>query len=454
MLMRFRVANHASLLAEQELSLVATDEHEDIAVTEVASAGVQVLPALAILGANASGKSNVLKALAYMRHAVLESHARWLPDGGTSRTPFLLAAAGRAAPSAFAVDIALDGVHYEYGFEVDDRQVREEWLRSFPEGRPRRLFERSVAEDGSSHYEYGPSFRGRKRLIEDVVRPNSLYLSAGAGNNHEVLRRIHRWFHRGLRVALDANFAARIQETRRLWDESDLHRDRLRGLLQFADLGITDLSITEEEWDDERARQVRSAMRVLVPEIPEDEAIEVKPAPRIGFVHMAEGSPVTLDLADESNGTRTWAGLLGPVIGALQDGSLLVVDELDARLHPHLAARLVALFQDPERNTSGAQLLFNTHDATLLAPQSEANLHRDQVYLAAKNPRTGATELTALVDFKVRDGVENLEKRYLAGRYGALPFFDEELLVGIGAKRGVDEAGQAARHEEAEREYA
>ncbi|MGW2542867.1 AAA family ATPase [Kitasatospora sp. NPDC001574] len=454
MLMRFRVANHASLLEEQELSLVATDEHDDIAVTEASSAGVRVLPALAILGANASGKSNALRALVYMRRAVLESHARWLPDGGTSRVPFLLTAGGRAAPSAFAVDIVLDGVHFEYGFELDDRQVREEWLRSFPEGRPRRLFERSVADDGTSSYAYGPSFRGRRRLIEDVVRPNSLYLSAGAGNNHDILRRIHRWFHRGLKVALDANFGARIQETRRLWDKSEEYRDRLRGLLQFADLGITDLSITEEEWDDERVRQVRSAMRVLVPEIPEDEAFDVKPAPQIGFVHAAEGGPVTLDLHDESSGTRTWAGLLGPVVGALQDGSLLVVDELDARLHPHLAARLVALFQNREWNTGGAQLLFNTHDATLLAPHSEANLHRDQVYLATKDARTGATELTALVDFRVRDGVENLEKRYLAGRYGALPFFDEELLVGIGAKRGVDEAGQAARDEEAEREHA
>ncbi|MEU4120208.1 ATP-binding protein [Kitasatospora sp. NPDC028055] len=449
MLMRFRVSNHASLLEEQELSLVATDKHDDIAATEVPSAGVRALPVLAIFGANASGKSNVLRALAYMQQAVLESHARWLPDGGTNRHPFLLSTEGREDSSAFAVDIVLDGVHFEYGFEIDDGQVREEWLRSYPEGRPRRLFERSVADDGVSHYEYGPSFRGRRRLIEDVVRPNSLYLSAGAGNNHEVLRRIQHWFHRGLRVALDGNFGPRLEETRRLWESGEHSRAELRRLLQFADLGIADLAFVEID-DEEKARLMEATAKILAPGFMEKYSVP----PRVRFVHASEEGPVALDLQEESSGTRTWAGLLGPVISTLNSGSLLVVDELDARLHPHLAARLVALFQDPERNVNGAQLLFNTHDATLLAPHSEAMLHRDQIYLATKDARTGATELTALVDFKVRDGVENLEKRYLAGRYGALPFFDEELLVGIGAKRGIDEAGQAARDEEAEGAHA
>ncbi|MFJ8433013.1 ATP/GTP-binding protein [Kitasatospora sp. NPDC094019] len=445
MLMRFRVANHASLLEEQELSLVATDEHDDIAVTAVASVGVDVLPVLAVFGANASGKSNALKSLAYMQRAVLESHARWLPDGGTGRTPFLLGAEGREMPSAFAVDVVLDGVSFEYGFEIDGDRVHEEWLRSYPEGRPRRLFERSVAEDGTSHYEYGPSFKGRKKLIEDVVRPNSLYLSAGAGNNHEVLRRIQHWFHRGLRVAVDGNFEARLAETRLLWEGGASSQEEVRRLLRFADLGIADLMFTEAD-EEEKAKFVKSTAGVLAPEF----IAQYKLPPQVQFVHASEEGAVRLALRDESSGTRTWAGLLGPVMTTLRNGSLLVVDELDAHLHPHLAARLVALFQDPVRNVNGAQLLFNSHDATLLAPHSEANLHRDQIYLATKGVRTGATELTALVDFKVRDGVENLEKRYLAGRYGALPFFDEELLVGIGAKRGVDEAGQAAWDEEAE----
>ncbi|MER7582014.1 ATP-binding protein [Kitasatospora sp. NPDC097691] len=452
MLMRFRVANHASLLEEQELSLVAADEHDDIAMTHIATAGEHVLPVLAVLGANASGKSNALKALAYMQRAVLESHARWLPDGGTDRTPFRLSHEGRSARSAFAVDIVLGGVHFEYGFELDDRQIREEWLRSYPEGRVRRLFERVVEDDGTSRFEYGPSFRGRKKLIEDVVRPNSLYLSAGAGNNHELLRRIHRWFSSGLTVAVDANFPLRLEVTQALWDESPESRAEVRRLLQYADLGITDLSA--EEIEPEFAERMKAAMRILAPSLTESDLAQFEPPLQIRFLHTAEDGPVLLDLNEESNGTRTWAGLLGPVISALRDGSLLVVDELDARLHPHLASRLVALFQQPERNVNGAQLLFNTHDATLLAPHSEASLHRDQIYLATKEARTGATELTALVEFKVRDGGENLEKRYLAGRYGALPFFDEELLVGIGAKRGVDEAWQAAGDEEAERPHA
>jgi len=136
-LLRFRVTNFASLLSEQEISLVAADTHDAMATSRIPGLNEYALPTAAILGANASGKSNFVLALAFMRQVVLDSHRRWLPDSGVPRRPFLLGETGRRSPSGFAVDLVLDGVRYEYGFEVDDRRVLEEWLHSYPEGRRR-----------------------------------------------------------------------------------------------------------------------------------------------------------------------------------------------------------------------------------------------------------------------------------------------------------------------------
>ena len=108
----------------------------------------------------------------------------------------------------------------------------------------------------------------------------------------------------------------------------------------------------------------------------------------------------------------------------------MLVDELDAYLHPLLAARLVSIFQDPKTNPLGAQLLFNTHDVTLLAPSAPGRLLRDQVWLTEKDD-DGVTRLTPLTAYRVRDGLENIEKRYLNGRYGAIPFFDDNKLESL-----------------------
>jgi hypothetical protein len=133
---------------------------------------------------------------------------------------------------------------------------------------------------------------------------------------------------------------------------------------------------------------------------------------------------------EESSGTLAWLLLVGPAVASLRDGGLLVVDELDARLHPLLAAHLVNLFQSPESNTTGAQLVFNTHNVSLLGPSAPGRLRRDQVWFTEKDDR-GATTLTALTEYRVRDGLENVEKRYLSGRYGAIPFLDEVALESL-----------------------
>ncbi|MBB1260300.1 AAA family ATPase [Streptomyces alkaliterrae] len=438
MLLRFRVENHASLLQEQELSLVAADRDDDNSLTfAVPGSGLRALPVTALFGANASGKSNVVRALSYLRQAVLDSHRRWQPGGGVQRLPFLLAEDGRERPSTFAVDIVVDEVRHEYGFSVDDHRVLAEWLYSYPHRKRRKLFVR----DGDD-FDYGDTFRGERKLIEHVVRPNSLYLSAGASNNHPVLGRLYQWFHRRLRIATDANYTQRFGETMSLWSGSE--RDQIDSLLRYADTGAETFEVSEEATSEEEMNRVLQLLRLINPENYDEADVvqSLKSRRSVRLAHRATGGAlVTLDPELESSGTRTWTGLLGPVVSALNDGSVLVVDELDARLHPLLAARLVRLFQERQSNPRGAQLIFNTHDTTLLAPTSEARLRRDQVWLTEKSQTDdgtvtqGATELVALLEYRPRDRGENLEKRYLAGRYGALPHFDEELVESLSTGR-------------------
>jgi predicted ATPase len=185
-------------------------------------------------------------------------------------------------------------------------------------------------------------------------------------------------------------------------------RESALALLRFADLGIDDVQIVEDEVED---AQTSSPSRRV-------------PRRQIKLLHRAGGQEVPFELDEESEGTRTWFQLIGPTLSALRSGRILLFDEIDASLHPRLSARLLELFQDPETNPYGAQLIFTTHDTSLLN-----HLNRDEVWLTEKGAN-GTTTLTALAEFggdKVRRSL-NLEKAYLQGRFGAVPELDQFLL--------------------------
>ncbi|MFG2307510.1 ATP/GTP-binding protein [Streptomyces sp. NPDC048566] len=424
MLLRFQVTNHASLRDEQELSLVASDHHPERAERELASGGHRVVPVAAIYGTNASGKSNLIDAIRWMRQAVLSSFRSWEPTGGVPRRPFALRRDTAQSPTSFSIDFALNGVRHEFGFSVDDDRVTEEWLYYYPERKANRLYERKA----DSTVVFGRSLTGRKKIISELLRPNSLYLSVAAAQGHPQLGEVYRWFRTGLRLATDGNFRARLDHTVQL-----LHGDEEQGesapvmrLLRFADLGVSGLEVEEPDeavMDD--YQRVTQAMREVL-----GERVHVE-APGLHSVrveHRTAEGVFPLDLREESSGTRTWIGLMGPVLATLAQGAVLCVDELDARLHPYLVDALVGMFQSPEVNRSGAQLIFSTHEAALLGRNVRTELFRDQIWFTEKDAETLATRLFPMTEFHVRDSLENLEKRYLAGRYGAVPNLDDDLL--------------------------
>lgn len=430
MLLRFRVANHASLRDEQELSLIADRRREARAETPVPRSELRTVPVAAIYGANASGKSNVIDAIGWMRYAVAWSFQHWDPSGGVPRRPFEFRVGDGTSPTELDIDFVTNGVRYQYGFSCDDDRVLTEWLYDYPQGKVRRLFERDAEEP----IKFGRGLTGRRKVIAELLRPNSLYLSVAAAQGHPLLSGIRKWFLYGIKMATDVDFSARLKFTidRYLTNQDTDGEEVLMPLLKLADLGVSALEIdpeVETEVDIESEQHRKLSRSSGGERVSRGKGL----LHRVRALHQTKNGEFSLPLSEESNGTKTWIGLLGPVFTTLAHGSTLCVDELDARLHPELAAVLVGLFQDPEVNAHNAQLIFSSHETSLLGKNSHVKLNRDQVWFTEKDHHSGATTLFPLTDFQERDSA-SLEKRYLVGRFGALPFLDEDARARLAAE--------------------
>jgi uncharacterized protein len=420
MLIEFRVENHRSIRSEQALSMEAGrgGDDDDPRPRNVAGHPESLLTVAAVYGANASGKSNLVNALGFMQHAVLESHRSWSPDDGVPRDPFAWGKK-RAEPSLFEVTILEQGIRYEYGFTANDEVVLEEWLFAWPNGKKQTWYEREAGA-----FKFGDNLKGENKLIEEITRPNALFLSAAVQHKHSQLHPIYTWFRLLNTIGIHSRsfysfawqheyqVARLIRDTTKdtlqqslFEDDSSVDSlvDRFRSLLVTADIGILDLKVSDPEPREDARR---------------------RPNPRIQLKHRSEAADAWLPLEEESRGTRTLFRLGLPFLRAIDRGGALVVDELEASLHPVLARSIVDHFNDPLKNPNNAQLFFTTHDTNLLGTTvGRPALRRDQVWMTEKNPE-GATVLYPLTDFKPRKS-ENLERGYLQGRYGAIPFLGD-----------------------------
>lgn len=432
MLLRFRVRNYASLRDEQELSLVAAESpglHEGDSHVVDATA----LPVAAIYGSNASGKSNIIKAFNFGLETIRDSHQRWLPDEPIPRWPFRLDGHSANEPSTFVFEFVVEGVRYEYGFALNDRLILEEWLYTWPRGKRQRLFTRRKSE-----LEFGRQLGGNKAAIRELVRSNSLFLSAAAANNHDLLGRISQFFGSGQMRVHERVEHQRARERR--FNRVALHATQdaqLMDLIRYADLGIVGtVEHTPRADVDELGELLEQELGGSAQMLSDDkvmarvlEQVHATRRATVTWLHEAgpEAGAVSLPAVWESYGTVEWMFLVSNALAMLRVGGTLLVDDLGGDLHPTLVAQLVKLFLERETNPRGAQLIFNTHDVTLLWRGSEARLHRDQVWFTTKS-RDGATTLYPLTDFRARDGVDDFMGRYLHGRYEAIPFFEERLL--------------------------
>jgi hypothetical protein len=427
MLLSFRAENARSFRDPVELSLIATRLAEEDIAREIPwrrdGQPIAVLPVAGLFGANASGKTNLLRAMADLRGFVVHSFRRGNPGGGMPARPFLLDEDNGDSPTTYEVDVVLGGVLHKYRLKLDRERVLEESAHSHPRGRSLLLFERTEDE-----VRLGTAQRGRGRAAMEILRSNALFLSTAAATNHPLLVGLFEWFQRNLLFADVQSRSVRQALTAEMLEQDEL-RERVLELLREADLGIT--GANKRELDPEIKERVVRALSVLHGEEGgEDAADEIEFDDfEVRLLHRSSGRDVELNPIDESRGTLIWFGMVGPVIEALQRGSLLLADELDASLHPTLVSALISLFQSKRSNPRRAQLIFNAHDVTVMGDSATHPLGRDQIWFTEKD-EDGGTRLYPLSDLDPRKG-EAVGRRYLAGRYGATPIVSTRALQRI-----------------------
>jgi hypothetical protein len=434
MLLTFRGQNARSFRDPFELSLISTRLSEPGVVRTIEwredGRPIGVLPSAGIFGANASGKSNLLRAMKDMRRLVLTSFRGNTPDGAVETHPFLLGEDEGKAPTSFEVELVLDGIRHDYGFVVDSEGVREEWARSYPRGRAVTLLQRN-----GDRVHLGSEQKGKGRAVLEILRPNALFLSTAAAVNHPIFLPIFQWFLRNLSFAdVDSRTNRQVITAEMLEGE---RRSQVLALLREADLGISDVS--RRALDPEYKEKLRKVIDIFWEEAePVDlEELGIREF-RVGLKHRAKGrDPVELPEEDESRGTLVWFGIVGLISETLREGSVLLADEIEASLHPALVDVLVELFQSPKSNPRRAQLIFSSHEIRLMGDTADRRLGRDQIWFTEKNDE-GATSLHSLADLAPRRE-EAIARRYLAGRYGGTPIFSPHRLretaepVGVGS---------------------
>ncbi|MDR1295611.1 MAG: ATP-binding protein [Bifidobacteriaceae bacterium] len=405
MLIRFEASNFRSISAPVELSMVAID-HDRPEARRVEPLGEHVVPVAAVYGPNASGKSNVLESLVWLRSAFGLSLSRW--DDAIPLDPFAFRSGTRDV-SAFRLEMTVDGVRFEYSLEATSDSVVYEGLFHYPERRRRLLFERDGLE---LKLQRGLGvLSGARKVMTGRTLMLSIAHRFGEPSVDGLARQLG-----DMQIVRPTRLPQLWPGELDLWDpslgaSSAAARDRALLLLRLADLGIEDVVAETREIEPPRPSGPTGGIRSRLTRY-------------LSLTHQSAAGPTAINFNDESQGTKAWFHLIPPILRALDQGSVLVVDELDTSLHPTLSAEVIRVFQSPVSNPKGAQLLFSSHDTSLLG-----HLNRDEIWLTEKRP-DGSTRLGALAEFageRVRRS-QNLERAYLADRFGALPQIDNQEL--------------------------
>lgn len=417
MLIEFSVKNWRSFREQQTLSLVGAkddsllDSHSFDSATP---ATTRLLRSAMIYGPNASGKSNLIKAIQTMQKIVLASASEGQRNDPLPVVSFLLDSHTKDAPTEFETIFVADGVRYQYGFSATTTRILEEWLFAFPNGRPQRWFSRSyMPEKGDYDWKMGHALPGKKQLWQDSTRENALFLSTAIQLNSKPLQPVYDWFKNILRIALNTEVLS-PSLTLYLCTEPE-QRSRVLDFLMAADLDIHDINIKSE----------KMSLAHLPLDMPDELKSIILTKMKDGSIlniqtihHTSQGEPVLFDVKEESDGTQKLFAFAGPFLDILEHGRVLFIDELNDHLHPKMVQFLVQLFHNNATNPKNAQLVFTTHETSIM---DQEHFRRDQVWFCEKTADQ-ATKLYPLTNFHPRKGREDLRSNYLDGLYGALPY--------------------------------
>ncbi|MBW4594515.1 MAG: ATP-binding protein [Brasilonema angustatum HA4187-MV1] len=415
MLIEFSVGNYRSFKEQVTFSMVAANlvaqdkKLDENNVFEVDN-DLKLLKSGAIYGANASGKSNLAKALSFMKWFMVNSSKETQSTEKIGVERFQLSTETEAKPSFFEIVFLMNDKKYRYGFEATRDKVVSEWLFYVSKSRKTRLFERKL-DDISVSKTY------KADGIQERTRHNALFLSVSAQFNVKIAEKILDWLTNSINVVSGLDDIGKGYTVSCLINNEK--KDEILQLLKKLDLGFGDIKVEQVE--------------VTVDSLPSELPNEIKnfilkngeiKATSIQTLHPKFDSKENIistelfDLeAQESEGTQKVFALAGPLVDTLKNGKVIIIDEFDARIHPFISRAIVELFNSNETNPSNAQLIFMTHDTNLLSNQL---FRRDQIWFTEKN-RYGATDLYSLAEYNVPDDV-SFKSDYIKGRYGAIPY--------------------------------
>ena len=397
MLVNFTFKNFRSFRDEMTLSM-ETASIQELADAVVKTCGEDLLPVAVMYGANSSGKSNVLKALKAMRDVLLSS-VKLNPKDKLDAEPFSLDLTSSYEPTSFEIQFTLNGSKFRYGIDYTSEMIISEWLyEKRPGEREFELFLRSGNEFKISKARFSEGI-GK----QDATPANRLFVSLVAQLNGKVSQSILDWFSNiEYMSGMDGNGYA--GNTLRTIFYQDAGKEDIMNLLNQTHLGFDGIKVSMN--------------------VADEDSVDSK---TIHNIYDNDGNVVGKKEFPtdkmESEGTKKMIEIAGPIVDAIRLGQILIVDELDAKLHPFLTRKIISMFMDKSINKNGAQLIFATHDTNLLNIQY---LRRDQIWFTEKD-KTDSTELYSLVEFRDEAGNKvrndrNIEKDYINGRYGAIPF--------------------------------
>jgi AAA15 family ATPase/GTPase len=405
MLIRFSVENFHSIRDSVTLDLSATAIREHDEDNLIHSNGNRFLKSIAIYGANASGKSNLIKALIFMK----KYNANSFKDSGNEFIkvqPFLLNTRSEIKPSRFESDFTINGVIYRFGFEVDQTQVHREWLQIVKSTKVVDCYRRE-----GQIIEVEEKF-GEGGGLEKLTRADCLFLSVIAQFNGPISMSITKWAG-DIKYILDTNRTFHQSYTTKLFEKPEYNRI-IKRYLSHADLGFEDIDVQKI------SLPTFSNINFELGKIPgqeyKEESVLLTAHPQYDENNREVGK-VLFDMQhNESLGTLKYFAMSGLIIEALVHGKLLIIDEFDSRLHPRLCESVIELFNSKINNIRNAQLIFVTHNTAFL---NKETFRRDQILIARKD-NLGSSTYSTLSDLKVR-GDESYEKHYLRGDYEGVP---------------------------------
>ncbi|MBB1333037.1 MULTISPECIES: AAA family ATPase [Pseudoalteromonas] len=414
MIIEMFVENFRSIKHRQSLNLTKTanDELEENTFELEEPYNTSLLKTAAIYGANSAGKSNFILALNTMKSIVMNSAKESQRGDELPVSPFRLSKETAKKATEFEVVFIAEGVKYQYGFSLTNNQIKDEWLFSSPKGRAQRWFIRAFDEEKQEYiWDFSSYFQGKKQLWKESTKANSLFLSTAVMLNSQQLKPVYDWFAKTLKVTgingWDSDFTAKLCE-------NEKGKQAVLKFLKSADLDISNIALESHKIDSNffPAEMPNELKESLLSDLKGKEFIDVK------TIHKdSDGDDVLFDLDEESDGTQKLFSFAGPWIDSLEHGKVLFIDELHDSLHPNMVKFLIKLFNNKKTNPKNAQLVFTTHETSIL---DQRVFRRDQIWFCNKE-KDQSTTVYPLTDFSPRKGTDNLEKAYLSGRYGALP---------------------------------